>query len=1414
MSSQESYLQALGYIFDTDLKIWTRSEYAGIAYSDGDEAELRIAGIIDRASDITVFSPELRQHCTDWPSLYHLSGTRANILRPFAAALTGDILEIGAGCGAITRYLGESGANILALEGGPRRAGIARSRTRDLENVMVLAERFDHFQSDRQFDVITLIGVLEYANLFTVSEHPALTMLQRVRSLLKPEGKLIIAIENQLGLKYFAGAPEDHLGQPMYGIEGRYAANQPQTFGRAVLADLLKEADFATIEFLAPFPDYKLPVSILTVEGLSSKRFDGAALAWQSIRRDPQLPSNTNFSLELTWPEVFKNRLALDMANSFLAVASPLQQQVIRPQVLGYHYSTGRAPHYCKETVFEHFDENTIIVNYHMIGCRQHDDHDDGINKIINFACPQKTIYAEGVPLSWEFVKIVTRDGWSIEEVGAFIRRYINLLSLIANQKGNSVATSLSLLADKLPGNFFDIVPQNIIVDHDERPVVIDIEWSLKIDMELGWLLFRSLLLMMQSVMYFGKNSSGYIFTRRTFIKSALDAGGYSYTDEDFLRFIKLETAVQQQVGGCSSEEFLNWLPEQSLPTNIVAERTATVAERTATVTERNAAVAERDTLAAKLKESQEQISSIAQSNSWRLTLPLREVRRRLTLPKREVRYRLLNPQQAKHFINQTFYIAHRVPASILRRAIAVYRALPIAPLKKQKLKTTVFRVFGFAFVRLDAYQRWKEHRRIQTDWPTSEPIAPTISMVPGAIATLPCTDGTWEWNDYNAVKSRISQIKAHRLSQVSPSPLELIDIGNESFASAAARVKLPALIAAPDVSIILPVFNNLKLTLECLLSIAAHTDPGVSYEVIVADDASTDETAQVISSIPHLRVVRNESNLGFLRNCNHALEHAQGNFIVYLNNDVQTTPQWLNTLLGTFDLYPNVGAVGPRFVYPSGHLQEAGAVFRPDGTADMVGLNEDSSQARFSYTRRVDYVSGACLMLPTSLAKQLGGFSEDFLPCYCEDSDLCLRVQEAGYYVYYNPATTIVHHLSKTTGTIDTSFKLRCISKNLVTLQNKWLNRLEGSMVPKVIAFYLPQFHPIPENDKWWGSGFTEWANVTKALPNFVNHYQPRLPADLGYYDLRLPEVMKQQAELARRYGVEGFCFYYYWFDGKRLLDRPIEQMLETGKPDFPFCLCWANENWTRRWDGQDQEVLIDQSHSSGDDEAVVMDLIRYFRDGRYIRIDGRPLILVYRVTLFPNFSETAALWRTICIEQGIGEIYIAMVESMEMVHANKHPKEYGCDAAVEFPPQGLAEQKAPTGKIINPDFAGSVGDYRDLAVRYATREAPAYTRFRGVIPGWDNTARRQNNSFCFERATPGAFQAWLEEMIEQTRMQQYGDERLIFVNAWNEWAEGAYLEPDRRFGHTYLEAVRNALDAASLLRKDKYGFGNNQDE
>src|SRR5690242_15190569 len=198
-----------------------------------------------------------------------------------------------------------------------------------------------------------------------------------------------------------------------------------------------------------------------------------------------------------------------------------------------------------------------------------------------------------------------------------------------------------------------------------------------------------------------------------------------------------------------------------------------------------------------------------------------------------------------------------------------------------------------------------------------------------------------------------------------------------------------------------------------------------------------------------------------------------------------------------------------------------------------------------------------------------------------------------------------------------------------------------------RLIAFYLPQYHPIPENDLWWGKGFTEWTSVAKAKPLFRKHYQPHLPADLGFYDLRLPETRSAQAQLARENGIYGFCYYHYWFNGKLLLERPFNEVLASSQPDFPFCLCWANENWTRAWDGLEHDILVAQEYDAEDDRRHIHWLVEAFRDRRYIRVNGKPLLLVYRVSNLPDPLQTASLWREEAHKLGIGDIYLATVES-----------------------------------------------------------------------------------------------------------------------------------------------------------------------
>jgi len=344
------------------------------------------------------------------------------------------------------------------------------------------------------------------------------------------------------------------------------------------------------------------------------------------------------------------------------------------------------------------------------------------------------------------------------------------------------------------------------------------------------------------------------------------------------------------------------------------------------------------------------------------------------------------------------------------------------------------------------------------------------------------------------------------------------------------------------------------------------------------------------------------------------------------------------------------------------------------------------------------------------------------------------------------------------------------------------------------LVAFYLPQFHPIEQNDAWWGKGFTEWRNVTRALPQFEGHVQPRLPADLGFYDLRNPQIMREQASLAQEYGIGAFCFYYYWFSGTTLLESPLRQWLADDSIEMPFCLCWANENWARRWDGRGDDILIGQQHSAEDDIAFIAHVADYLRDRRALKVDGKPMLLVYRPHLLPDARATAQRWRQWCREHDIGEIHLAYVQGFE----RPDPRDIDFDAAVEFPPN-MSNPRSLTADqyLINPDFHGDVRDWRELASEIAARPLPEYPLYPGVNPGWDNEARRSGRGRVYLHASPRGYRDWLSTTIHQRLAPVQPERRLVFINAWNEWAEGAVLEPDMRLGHAYLDATRQALHA-----------------
>lgn len=350
-------------------------------------------------------------------------------------------------------------------------------------------------------------------------------------------------------------------------------------------------------------------------------------------------------------------------------------------------------------------------------------------------------------------------------------------------------------------------------------------------------------------------------------------------------------------------------------------------------------------------------------------------------------------------------------------------------------------------------------------------------------------------------------------------------------------------------------------------------------------------------------------------------------------------------------------------------------------------------------------------------------------------------------------------------------------------------------------IAFFLPQFHPIPENDEWWGRGFTEWTNVTRTRPQYRWHHQPHLPADLGFYDLRVPEVREAQAALANEYGVFGFCYFHYWFHGRRLLQRPVDEILSIQRPDFPFCLCWANEDWNRMWDGASHESLIGQSYSEEDDYRHMQWLAGAFKDPRYIRLNGRPLFLVYRPLQLPDPRATTDRWRREARRLGIGELYLCRVESAKDERGD--PAHLGFDGSVEFQPD-IQVMRPSVSWRIGRKLTGSRGpyrhrwiDYADVVERSLAKPLPPYVRFPGVMPGWDNAARRARGATIVRGSDPRRFEDWIAATVERYVGRGESSE-FLFVNAWNEWAEGNHLEPCQRWGHAYLEAHRRGLGVA----------------
>ncbi len=532
------------YRCDANTKVWRRSEYPGIAYSDGEEIEQRLLRIVETSSDVSVMSSELASHCSDWGTQYHLSRQRSNLLRPFEAQLQGkQIFEIGAGCGAITRYLGEIGADVLALEGSPRRASIAALRCRDQANVTVMAEAIHEFQQVPQFDVVTLIGVLEYARKFFPGEgkDPVDAMLKYVTGFLKPGGRLIIAIENQLGLKYFAGFPEDHMGEPMFGIEEHYDGNNVVTFGRTDLAERARKVGLTESQWWYPFPDYKLPSLMVSEEGaFPSEDMDLFPLVRHACSQDPQYPSSVSFNQGRAWRPIMRNGLLREMANSFVVVASDCEIPEMPDRPVALHYATNRRPEYAKKVLFTR-TESGVAMTHQTSLYPEAVPHKHSMMKLHL----EQEAFIQGQLWQDRLVDIMTRPGWTLDQIQQWFQVWLKAFYSAAELQGRS-----NLMYEKVSGGCVDMTPRNLIVDNNGVGKFFDQEWELVEAIQVGHVVFRALLSSIGAMKNISPPLEKCNSQALHLIMKIAEDVGFSFSTQQCKEYMAFEDAFQQCVEG------------------------------------------------------------------------------------------------------------------------------------------------------------------------------------------------------------------------------------------------------------------------------------------------------------------------------------------------------------------------------------------------------------------------------------------------------------------------------------------------------------------------------------------------------------------------------------------------------------------------------------------------------------------------------------------------------------------------------------------------------------------------------------------------------------------------------------------------------------------------------------------------
>lgn len=1051
------------YRLDDD--VWKPHEKYLFQYSDGDDTENYILEALQRSKDLSTGSPELFFHIKDWPSLYHLSPRRADLLRPLVNLLKEKtILEIGSGCGAITRFLGELNAEVLALEGSPRRAKITRERCRDLGNITVIADNFNDFETAEKFDCITLIGVLEYSNLFIKADNPPMVMLQKIKKHLKPGGFVIIAIENKLGLKYLAGAPEDYLGVAFAGIEDRYNSETAVTFGKKELNDLLLSTGLENTCFLYPFPDYKLPVTIITENGLNNSGFDIPGLLLEKHEYIQGHYYNSFFNSSLVERGLHKNGLTADLANSFLVVAGLSNKECTDSSLLATSYSTWRQKPYCKSVEFHGVENDPVVISkMKLYTCS---NAGDSAQLVL-----QSEEYKPGTLLLENLLQIISIKNWGLEQLVGWARQYYNIL------ESNSIRLNGEIVLD---GKYLDLTPFNIISRENEEPFIFDQEWDAGEPVPIDYVFFRGIYYSLGQIIF------------------------YSAPHQEIPRCIlKVSKLLLKQITGidCAVVEAYRekerkyfsavWLqdyqpfgpePMRIRHHELLQEE---IHQQTSALGELEKVSEENQNLTRTVQQLTQQLESL-------LKKQLEEgLRKELTAKLRE---ELSNEWKVQFSLQQEAHA--KIQQDLAKEKDELVKEKSQLEKKNAELEEQ----------RITLGKELQERESVLQDLQFNHNFTrQQLNEINNKLVTIYNSDG-WKWlSRYYKLKGRflnenswhykflrkvVNFFRNRKQNFVTDGGSAIQFQSTSGIVSAQidniepTSVPLPVY-EKPEVSIVIPVYNAWKMNVRCINSIIENTTD-ISYELIVADDCSTDNTSNISQHYPNIIHIRNEKNLGFVLNCNNAASHARGKYIHFLNNDTEVKPGWLSSLAILMNKDELIGMTGSKLVYPDGRLQEAGGIIWNDASGWNFGNGQNPEMPEFNYVKEVDYISGASIMVRADLWKELGGFDTSYSPAYCEDSDLAFRLREKGFKVIYQPLSVVVHYEGYSHGTDTMKSEISSIKEyqriNNKKFYDKWKDVLQRDQFPNA------------ENVFW----ARDRSRYQKTLL-MVDHYVPQFDRDAG---------------------------------------------------------------------------------------------------------------------------------------------------------------------------------------------------------------------------------------------------------------------------------------------------------------------------